>query len=268
MKEKQRLHLFKSCSGALVIAMCLFSAANSQAAALIWDPGLTGGGGGGGGGTWDAGVTANWYDSTVPGDVIWPSGGDAEFDNTGGNVGAGTVTVNNMTFNNTAGNYLITTGTANSITLTGKITVNGNQVNFGSGTSNPAIIAGSAGLVKDGPGILNINARAAASTYTGGTTIMAGTLIVNREQALGATPAATDYNNIIMKSGTTFIYGLTTSPSTFRGIRLDGTATFDQSVTGTLTWAAPITGTGGLNLFTTRVVLDLEAVYSLIAAIR
>ena len=259
MKQKQRLHL-KSSFGVLAIALCLFSAATSQAVTYYWDPGLTGPGtgtasGGTVGGAWDAATTSDWYDG-VSADILWPSGADAEFDTIGGNVtvGTGGVTVNNMTFNNTAGNYLVTTGTANSITLTGKVTVNGNQVNFGSGTSNPAIIAGSAGLVKDGTGILNIDARAAASTYTGGTTIMNGTLAINREQALGATPAATDYNNIVMKTGAQFNYGLTTSPSALRGIRLDGNATFDETVTGTLSWPGPVTGSGGLNIIATGTV--------------
>jgi fibronectin-binding autotransporter adhesin len=253
MKQKLYGSHFKCSIGLLAIALCLFAVSTSQAATYIWDP--TGAGAGGGGaGTWDAATTSSWFDPSagLP-DILWPSGGDAEFDNTGGTVavGAGGVTVGNMTFNGTS--YKVSTTTANSITLTGKITVTGssNTVNFGTSSTVPAIITGSAGLTKDGLGMLAFDSRGGGNTYTGSTTILAGTLSVNRESSLGATPTATDYNNIIMKEGTTFIYGLATSPNSFRGIRLDGTATFNQNVTGTLTWGGPITGSGGLNILET-----------------
>ena len=68
---KQKLHgsYIKYGIGMLAIALCLLSTANSQAASLIWDPGLTGGSGGGGAGVWNEvtdPIPANWYDSTVP----------------------------------------------------------------------------------------------------------------------------------------------------------------------------------------------------------
>ena len=259
MKQKLLGSYIKYGIGLLAIALSLFSAATGQAT-LIWDPGVTGGGGGGGAGAWNevtVPIPTNWYDSTVPGDVVWTAGGDAEFDNTGGAVAvaAGGVTAHNITFNGPS--YVVATGTANSITLNGTaptITVNGsNTATFGSSSTNPGIIAGTAGLTKDGPGTLAFDSRGGSNTYTGGTTILAGTLQVNREGALGATPIAMDYNNIVMKQGATFKYGLATSPSTYRGIRLDGTgatATFNQTATGTLSWLAPITGTRGLNIIT------------------
>ncbi|MGA2798647.1 MAG: autotransporter-associated beta strand repeat-containing protein [Thermoguttaceae bacterium] len=250
---KQRLYEshFKCGIGLLAIALCLFAASTSQAAALIWDPGLTASGGGGGGGAWDGtGATLNWYDSTIPGDTGWVSGGNAEFDNTAGSVTATGVTVQNMTFNS---GYTLLPASTSTLTLAGTtptVTVNGAMVTFGTSTAgNCGPIVGTVGLTKDGAGTLYLDGRGATNTFSGGITVLNGSVQFNRDSSFGAVPGATDYNNVILKAGTTLIDNWSSTViNAFRGIRLDGTATISDVSTGTSKWLNPITGAGGLNI--------------------
>lgn len=72
------------------------------------------------------------------------------------------------------------------LTLTGGITTAGNTVTFGgvgNTTVSTAAISGSGGLFKDGAGVTTL---AATNSYTGATTVNAGTLFVNGSLAAGS----------------------------------------------------------------------------------
>ncbi|HTL29399.1 MAG TPA: autotransporter-associated beta strand repeat-containing protein [Tepidisphaeraceae bacterium] len=137
------------------------------------------GAGMGGTGSWDS--TAKWYN---PGgaEMAYTSGSNAVFWGT-----AGTVTllaaqnVNSMAFK-TSG-YTITGST---------LTLGGPTITVDSGVTATisSIVAGSSGLVKNGPGTLKL---AKGNTYSGGTTINAGTLGII-SNALGAIPTSNAIN--------------------------------------------------------------------------
>jgi autotransporter-associated beta strand protein len=137
----------------------------------------------GGTGTWDIGVTANWNDSSGMGTPdFWTNGKNAFFQGT-----AGTVTLisglSANAWNVTVGGYTFTGG---DLTVgAGNIAISNN-----SGTTTvDSVIIGTAGLTKTGAGNLVLNG---ANTYTGGTTINAGTITAGNTTALGNGPLTFD----------------------------------------------------------------------------
>ena len=119
--------------------------------------------------TWDNGTTAKWASSTGgPYTSVWTSGNDAVFEGSAGVafIAAAGVTAHNLTFNTTG--YSI---------LNNTLTLSGTAPTISTGTGVTAtvasVIAGSAGLTKAEGGTLTL---AAANTYSGATTINAGTL--------------------------------------------------------------------------------------------
>jgi fibronectin-binding autotransporter adhesin len=244
MKEKQRLHLSKSCFGVTVVAMCLFSVANLQAATYIWDPGATGGGGGGGAGTWDV-STAKWYDSTIPGDVTWTAGGDAEFDNTGGLItittdGTTGVSAQNMTFNVDA--YRIT---AEKITLAGTPTI---TTAAGQAEIDSVVADAAQGFTKTGTGTLYL--YPSNPNLTGKITVNQGTLKYRLVDSLGANPGAFVANQITLAAGTTLEAVNGTAPGGNAGITTTGTGfvTIKNDSSGSHLRTAAITGTTGIKI--------------------
>ena len=125
--------------------------------------------GGGGNGTWNINTTANWYDGSA--NVKWLDFGGTDYSAIFGGT-AGTVTlasninVNRLTFQTTG--YTVT---ANALNLTGPPAI----ITTPTGTTTiNSVMAGTASLVKAGPGTLRITN--AANTNTGYTTINEGTL--------------------------------------------------------------------------------------------
>ena len=138
-------------------------ASSALAQTLNWDPGLTDSSGGGGAGTWSTG--ANWFNGTA--DAAWVTGDIATFGGTAGTVTLSAAeTADGLTFN-TAG---YTLGGSSTLTL-----ANSPTITIPSGTTTiSAKIAGTTGLALTGPGTLVLSA---ANTYTGGTTIAAGSTL-------------------------------------------------------------------------------------------
>ena len=118
---------------------------------------------------WDDGITPAWASGSGGAYTdVWTSGNDAILEGTVGTVSIATTgaTAQNITFNTTG--YLIQD---NTLTLNGTTPT----ITLGTGISASiqSLIAGSAGLIKAGTGTLML---AGANTYSGGTTLTAGTL--------------------------------------------------------------------------------------------
>jgi autotransporter-associated beta strand protein len=158
----------------LALALILASAAPSAAAVLTWGPS-----GSGGSGTWDANVTANWFNATSA--VKWPAPGgtddDAVLAGASGTVGlASGIIANDITFSTTG--YTIQGQT---------LTLNGSTPTITSATGVSAeissAIAGSAGLTKAGAGTLILSGT---NTFSGNVTVSAGALQATRSASFGS----------------------------------------------------------------------------------
>lgn len=109
-------------------------------------------------------------------------------------------------------------------------------------------ITGTAGLSKDGANTLTL---AGSNSYSGATSINAGTLVISAENNLGTTPGAYVANQLSLNGGT---LKTTVGPSisTNRGITVGSSgATLDNSTAGSGTnfnLNSKITGTGALTL--------------------
>ena len=158
----------------LASAITALLACQAAQAALTWDGSdLVTTGAQGGSGNWNVNSTADWWNGTA--DVIWPALGgtndDAVFAGTAGTVTlTSAITANDLTFNTTG--YILSG--AQTLTLNGSSPT----LTTGSGISASisSVIGGSAGLTKAGTGTL---ALTGANTYTGTTSIKAGTLTLS-----------------------------------------------------------------------------------------
>ena len=174
-------------SGSLLIAVSFaMSLSAAHAASLTWDGnGATEPSPDGGSGTWDVNSTANWWDGAT--DVVWPAAGgtndDAVFANTAGTVtlAAGGITANDLAFSSTG--YLIQ---SNTLTLNGTTPTITTDPDVSATISS--IVAGSVGLVKSGGGTLALSG--ATNTYTGNTTVNAGTLVLQQQKNGGTITTA------------------------------------------------------------------------------
>ena len=117
--------------------------------------------------------------------LAWTNSSDAVFEGTAGTVAInGNPQANTVTFNTDG--YLITGG---SLTLSGA----GGSVTTGSGTDTVAsVVQGAVGFNKNGTGTLIVTG---ANTYSGGTTINAGTLQIGNGGASGTYGSGTLLNN-------------------------------------------------------------------------
>ena len=233
---------------AAVLATSVPSAAS--AADRYWDANGTTIGSGGSG-TWNL-SNLNWSPNgdgvSGPFQLPWNNAllDNAIFGGTAGTVNLGTpITAHNLTFNTAGyvltGNTLTLGGASPTITTAGSATIN-------------SIIAGTSGLIKAGAGTLQLSG---ANTYSGGISILDGTLYGVTDGALGAAA-----NNITTAAGTTV------------GLRIDGAGTA-RSVTigdgGTLTvsgagvGSALISGNGRVNVAPSNNALSMGGLGSLFA---
>ena len=145
-------------------ALRIYKGESLSSTPLLW--GATGNGGSG---TWDVATTANWNDGSTA--TKWYDFGGTDyaalFQGTAGTVNLSSgIKANRLTFN-TIGYTLQN----NALTLNGSSPAINTPSNVTATISS--VIAGSAGLRKDGPGTLRLSG---ANTYTGTTTISDGTL--------------------------------------------------------------------------------------------
>jgi fibronectin-binding autotransporter adhesin len=217
----------------------------------------------GGIGPWDT-TTQNWSTLAAgPVDYTWLSNGNerANFGNTAGTVTIPAGGVNAFGVNFNVDGYVIAGGT---LTLQGV----GGPVVAGSGFTGTinTPIAGTQGLTKTGAGIVILGG---ANTYSGTTTVSAGTLrlgasdrIANKSPlVLTASTATFDLNNfnqtvpslaasvaatVSLGTGTLTVGGDNTS-TTFTGL-FTGAGTVNKVGTGTLTLRGSGTWTGPLNV--------------------
>jgi fibronectin-binding autotransporter adhesin len=253
------------------ILVTLVSSAASHATSQTWD--------GFWDSTWNTSI-ANWTGS------VWSSGDDAIFDSTGAGtvtIDTGGVSANSLTFNNTG--YTIAGA---SLTLTGAADITAN-----SNATISSVILGSAGLVKDGSGTLTL---AGANTYSGATTINAGTLqagayytfsansAVTLANVAGATLALNGFHNTIgsLSGGgttggnvdfgaaphgawndyTTLTVGGDNTSTTFAGSFTNNTwqTVFVKNGSGTLTMSGTNTSIGGATTINGG-VFDISGIY-------
>lgn len=111
---------------------------------------------------WDTDTTSNWDNGGSPGTFL---AGD------------------NVLFNDTATNFTVA---IQAQVLPGNVTFNHSSIN--DYTVNGAAIGGGANLIKNGTGVLTLNN---ANTYTGTTTITAGTVVMGNNAALGSVTGGT-----------------------------------------------------------------------------
>lgn len=166
---------------AFVFLLAALLVGGARADVLQWDTGVGTSGVQEGAGTWQIGV-GNWLNqTTVTPDVVWSDGNDAVFG--GGTGGAGVVTLGgpisakSITFDPPGSGTYTITGDILTI-VDGLITANADA------TIN-SVIAGGAGLTKNGGGTLTLGGTT-ANTYTGTTTINAGIVLLNKTAGLDA----------------------------------------------------------------------------------
>lgn len=179
----------------------------------------------GGTGTWD--TSSLFWDllGTAPDDgtaattaYTFTSADIAVFGGTAGTVTLGTgVTVNGLKID-TVG-YIITGNTLSLAGTTPTITANTNA-------SISSALAGSAGLVKDGTGNLTLSGN---NTFTGGTTVNAGTLTLSRGAGFGGNSGSISTGSLTVNSGaiatttTAFAISGDTSGTNARVVNVSGT---------------------------------------------
>jgi autotransporter-associated beta strand protein len=160
-------------------------------------------------------------------------GGPIDFK--GGYLGVGGTALNNLNANSVNGNPAGATSTWNNVPL---------DLNLGS-AANPFTVSqnltGSSSIIKTGPGPLTLSGN---NTYSGGTTLIQGTIIVPNFQGLG-----TNNNSVIAGSGGSIIniaVGPTTlvAPATYGGNITSTASTLQINLTSPLFYPKANAGQG------------------------
>ncbi|MCW1923864.1 autotransporter-associated beta strand repeat-containing protein [Luteolibacter arcticus] len=166
--------------------------------------------------------------------------GSLSFGDTDPLTAAGWILDNNAT----PGNVLTLEG--------GTPTIAVNALGTGKNAAVTAELAGTAGLTKAGPGMLALNA---ANTYSGGTTIQAGTLAISHLGALGTGDVALGNNTTLQVNTTGNLTGANTLTVAsgnsalidFVGSGARALGTGNINLDGTLRVTRTATGSGGVN---------------------
>ena len=214
----------------------IYMTVTGVAANLIWT--------GTNGSIWDTNTTVNWNNAGTP-DVF--------------------IAGDNVTLNDTSAN-----GTVNlsGSLQTGSVTVNNNTTAYAIGGSGQ--IGGPAGLLKSGTGTLTISTT---NSYTGGTVISAGTVIITNANALGTSGTTTLGDINTGTNSAAFLVNSSTGATTFSrpvlvsssgsgaaiigrtgtasglvtissALTLNRDTTFQSSTSGTLSVAGAFNGSG------------------------
>ena len=212
---------------------------SANAADLQWSAnGVTPGGGGTG--TWNT-TTPLWFNGATF--QTWNNAAldNAVFGGTAGTVTLGVaITAHNLTFN-TSG-YTVT---GNTLTLGGVSPTIG--VVSGGNATVGSVMAGTAGLTQAGPGTLILTG---ANTYTGGTTISAGTLQIGNGGTTGSVAG-----NIV--DNTALVFNRSNN-LTYAGV-ISGTGSLTKSGAGTLTLTGNSTYTGGTTISAGTLAVSSDA---------
>ncbi len=237
-------------AGVLVITL----ADTASATTYTWDitPGTAGAGNGtitGGVGNWTS-SNANWTQDAGANNVVWPNNAlppdDAIFQGTGGAVTQSGIFVHNITFATTG--YSVAAGTLTFAGTTPKVTTTADA-------TISSAIAGSAGLTKDGAGVLSISTKA---TYTGNTIVNAGVLALTggggSDGTLNGTVTVNSGGTMRMAAGD--VTGFGTGVNRIATMNINQGGTLNVSVTNNQTLGngvinltgGAITGVAGSNL--------------------
>ncbi|PWL18378.1 autotransporter outer membrane beta-barrel domain-containing protein [Falsochrobactrum shanghaiense] len=254
-KYKGEVASYAPCMGAVVLAVARLARASVLPAALLaglmlypaaaadryWDANQTTPGYGGAG-TWN--LTSSLWSPNADGVsgpyTAWNDAAldTAIFGGTAGTVTLGSpISVGGLTFN--VGGY----------TLNGSVLTLGGATptiaaNSGTTTIN-SVLAGASGFTKAGSGTLVLRG---ANTFTGNINLLAGTLDINGNAALGAAA-----NRVITTHGTTFI-----ASGALNAARIVELGSGSTKIAGSGVGSAHFTGIGGLQAFN-GVTLDNDA---------
>ncbi len=222
---------------------------------LYWDPTHTFSTGGGGSGTWDT-TTANWYPGSGNSDVTWSAGDSALF---AGNH-SGTITISGTISAAAAdfftGPYTVVGTSGNSLSAPSILVSPDYSVSIG------ATLTGSSGLSFYGGGSSQqgIFSLTGTNTYTGMTTISAGTLQLGNSAALGSSTTVSaasggtlDFDGQAIGSGVPLnnfagiIVNSSSTTASFAGtINATTSASFSVAGANNLTLSGVIGGSGSL----------------------
>ncbi len=212
-------------AGALTFAGTLNSTtppAQNPSTGLYWA-----GSGSGGAGTWTSSSTTFATDATYATSGLGIGSGTVVFAGTAGTVAisGGVSVASGLQFSTTG--YILSGDT---LTLSGASAANNTlTTDFGVTATVSSVIAGSAGLTKAGAGSLVLSG---ANSYTGGTTIAAGTLTASTASLSGA---VTNNGALVLDQAT---------DATYSGA-ISGTGSLAKSGAGALTLSGANTYSGG-----------------------
>lgn len=223
---KPRIYPFSSrysLSRPLVLIVGLSLSLVAQAASFQWDSDGDSSAAFGGSGTWNT-SSSRWHTGDEYGTIgAWsnaPTDSIAVFGGSSGTITTGAdISVNQLKFNMTG--YTLSGG--DSITLNGTTptiaTANGVATTIGNNTN--IILAGSAGLVKQGPGTLTLNGNA-SNTFTGGLTLKSGTLALDFTNFTTPTNQINSGNALSLAGGKMTVLGKNsgTTSQSFNGTTL------------------------------------------------
>jgi autotransporter-associated beta strand protein len=240
-----------------VAAISLLGSTPAMAANLFWD-GDGSGVVGGGAGTWNTTLT-RW--STTSGGSTYQAWVNANVDSAEFGVATGTVNLGGPvvvnTITTTLAGYAIgntgTSGATNTITFSGA-NAGVNTTTTGTTTIN-AVMSASGGLVKSGPGRLEMGNIGTSQPATNKYIINAGVISTASDARIGAAPGALVQDFITFNGGGWAITTGNQSTGANKGITIkSGGAFFGQSALSiNLTIASPIVGTEGGGITLTNV---------------